>query len=177
MTSAALQTHARSAYGLLIKTGTLLQSPFLLGVRLYWGWQFFQAGRGKLKNLGQVTEFFTGLGIPFPAFNAGLAASTECFGGLLLIAGLASRLTAVPLIITMVVAYITADREAVQTIFSEPDNFVTATPFLFLLASFIIFIFGPGAFSLDRLLSWKFEQPTTRSVETKPDATSTNFAR
>jgi len=28
-----------------------LQSPFLLLVRLYWGWQLIQSGWGKLHNL------------------------------------------------------------------------------------------------------------------------------
>ena len=41
------------------------QSPFLLFVRLYWGWQFMQTGWGKLHNLAQVTQFFTTLGIPY----------------------------------------------------------------------------------------------------------------
>src|ERR1700744_705982 len=50
--------------------GTSLQAPFLLAVRLYWGWQFAQTGWGKLHNLARITEFFRSLGIPFPAFNA-----------------------------------------------------------------------------------------------------------
>lgn len=35
-----------------------LQSPFLLAVRLYWGWQLIQSGWGKLHNLPKVTDFF-----------------------------------------------------------------------------------------------------------------------
>ena len=35
-----------------------LQSPFLLAVRLYWGWQFAQTGWGKLTNIGKVVNFF-----------------------------------------------------------------------------------------------------------------------
>ena len=44
-------------YGLLIGAGTHLQSPFLLAVRLYWGWQFAQTGWAKLSDLGKVTGF------------------------------------------------------------------------------------------------------------------------
>jgi putative oxidoreductase len=36
---------------------SLLRSPFLLLVRLYWGWQLIESGWGKLHNLGKVTEF------------------------------------------------------------------------------------------------------------------------
>ena len=54
-----------------------LQSPLLLAVRLYWGWQFFQTGLGKLMHIPKVMGFFTSLGIPFPAFNAYFVGSLE----------------------------------------------------------------------------------------------------
>jgi putative oxidoreductase len=146
----------RAGYNLLIVGASHLQSPFLLIVRLYWGWAFFQTGKGKLGNHEQVTAFFTSLHIPLPGLNAWMAGATECFGGLLLLVGLASRLTAIPLIVTMVVAYLTADLEVVKNLFNEPDKFTAADPFLFLLAALIVFLFGPGAFSLDRLIAWKF---------------------
>ena len=109
----------RAGYDLLLKGAPFLQSPLLLLIRLYWGWAFFQSGFGKLKDLSAPTQFFTELGIPFPAFNAAMAGTTECVGGLLLLAGLASRLTAIPLIVTMIVAYLTADLDAVKSIFTE----------------------------------------------------------
>lgn len=145
----------RSAYGLLVAGSSSLSHPFLLVIRLYWGWSFFQTGWGKLMTHDQVTEFFTSLGIPLPGLNAWMAGATECFGGLLLLVGLASRLTAIPLIVTMIVAYLTADAEAVRAIFSEPDKFTAADPFLFLLAAVLVFVFGPGAISLDRFIAWQ----------------------
>ena len=51
-------------YKLLIAAASSLQSPFLLLVRLYWGFQMTQTGWGKLHNLAKVAEFFTSLGIP-----------------------------------------------------------------------------------------------------------------
>jgi putative oxidoreductase len=139
-------------YELLVRAASNCQSAFLLAIRLYWGAQFAMTGWGKLHSLSDVSEFFGTLGIPFPMFNATLAGATECFGGALLFLGLASRLTALPLIFTMIIAYATADREAVQAIFSDPDKFVTATPFLFMLAALIVLIFGPGKVSLDYLI-------------------------
>jgi putative oxidoreductase len=56
---------------------------------------------------------------------------------------------------TMVVAYLTAHLDSVKTIWSDSDTFVTQAPFLFLLASLIIFIFGPGRVSIDHLLKKK----------------------
>jgi putative oxidoreductase len=146
-------------YRLLIAAASCCQSPFLLAVRLYWGWQFFGDGRGKLLHLQHIAEYFGhDLHIPFPYFNALLASATECLGGLLLLVGLGSRLVAVPLIFTMVIAYATAEIDKVKHIFSDPDKFVTADPFLYLLASVIVLVFGPGVFSLDWLIALKLRR-------------------
>ena len=56
----------------------------------------------------------------------------------------------------MVVAYLTADWDAAKQIFSEPDKFFAAAPFLHLFACLIVLIFGPGKFSIDHLLARKF---------------------
>ena len=138
--------------GLLTTLGTWTQPVLLLIVRGWWGWSFFLTGKGKLMNLDKTASFFGDLGLPLPKLNAIMAGSTECFGGLLLLLGLGSRLVSVPLIFTMLVAYATADKEAVAAIFSDPDKFTGATPFLFLLACLVVFAFGPGKISLDALL-------------------------
>jgi putative oxidoreductase len=140
-------------YRLLIRTSSSLESPLLLAVRLYWGWQFMQAGWGKLHDIGKVIGFFTDLGIPAPVVNAYFVSALEFAGGLLLLLGLGSRLIALPLVIDMVVAYITADREALFSIISNPDKFTGAAPYTFLFASLLVLIFGPGQFSLDVLVT------------------------
>jgi putative oxidoreductase len=141
-------------YGLLIAVASRLQSPLLLALRLYWGWQFFEDGKGKLLNLQNIAGYFGNtLHIPFPYFNACLASATECIGGLLLLAGLGSRLVSLPLIFTMIIAYLTAEFDKVKHIFSDPDKFVSADPFLYLLACVIVLVFGPGVFSLDWVLA------------------------
>ena len=140
-------------YRSYVKLISSLQSPFLLIIRLYWGWQFFLTGKGKLLNLDRTAGFFASLHIPMPKLNAVLAGGTECFGGLLLLLGLGSRIITVPLIFTMVVAYLSADSDKVQNIFSNPDAFVSAAPFQFLLTAVIVWIFGPGVFSVDALIA------------------------
>ena len=140
-------------YRLYVKLISTLQSPFLLIIRLYWGWQFFLTGKGKLMNLDRTAGFFANLHIPMPKLNAVLAGSTECFGGLLLLLGLGSRIVTVPLIFTMIIAYLTADSDKVQNIFSNPDAFVSAAPFQFMLTALIVWIFGPGLFSLDAIIA------------------------
>lgn len=131
-----------------------LQSPLLLAVRLYWGWQFFQTGLGKLMNIDKTVDFFTNLGIPFPGLNAYLVGSLECVGGAFLFLGLGSRIIALPLTFNMLVAYLTADREALLSIFSDPGKFYAADPFTFFFASLLILVFGPGKISLDAAINY-----------------------
>jgi len=150
---ATLRHLAAKFYALFCSAASSLQSPFLLAVRLYWGWQLAQSGWGKLHNLDGVTSFFASLNIPFPSFNAHLTACIEFFGGSLFALGILSRPVSLVLVVTLSVAYITADREALMSVFSNPDKFYKADPYTFLFAALIVLIFGPGRFALDTLLA------------------------
>ena len=129
-----------------------LQSPMLLAVRLYWGWQFAQTGWGKLHSIAKITGFFTTLNIPFPAFNAHFVAGLEFLGGILLILGLGTRFVGLLLAANMLVAYWTADHEALTSVFSDPGKFYVADPYTFLFAALMVLVFGAGFLSLDALL-------------------------
>jgi putative oxidoreductase len=139
----------RRLYTLFASIADGARSPFLLLVRLYWGWQFTQTGWGKLHHLTQVTEFFTSLGLPAPGATAIFVACVEFFGGLLLIAGLGSRLAGLVLTGNMLVAYITADREALLSVISNPGKFYSADPYTFLFAALLVLILGSGWFAAD----------------------------
>jgi putative oxidoreductase len=146
----------QKAYRLLINLGNALRHPLLLVMRLFWGWQLFLTGKGKLMNLDKTAGFFESLHIPMPKLNALMAGSVECFGGLLLLLGLGSRLVSIPVAFTMIIAYVTADREAIMGIFTDPDKFTGAAPFLFLLTAIVMLAFGPGCLSLDAIIGRKF---------------------
>lgn len=79
-----------------------------LGLRLYLAPVLMQAGYNKLSNFSDTAAWFGnpdwGLSLPFPEVMVALAAGTEFFGGALLIVGLATRLIAIPLAFTMLVA-------------------------------------------------------------------------
>ena len=141
----------KRVYALFVIMANYLQSPLLLAIRIYFFWQLYLTGKGKLEHLDKVTQFFTSLGIPFPGLNAVFIGSLECFGGLLLIAGLFSRPIALMIFVSMTVAYVTADMEALSSIISDPDKFVKADPFAYWLSALIILAFGAGLFSLDAL--------------------------
>jgi putative oxidoreductase len=140
-------------YAVFLRVMNTLQSPFLLLIRLYWGFQISQNGWGKLHNLPHVTEFFQSLGLPAPGFTATFVSSFEFIAGILLMVGLFSRIAALGLFIDMTTAYITSDREAFKAFFSDPNKFVAADPFIFWFFALIILIFGPGKFALDTLIA------------------------
>jgi len=155
----------QKAYSLLVRSANSLQSAFLLFVRLYWGWQFAVDGWGKLHHLPKVIEYFGSLGLPAPGSTALFVSILELVGGVLLALGLGSRLIALLLTANMTVAYITGDREALLSIFSNPDKFSAAAPFTYLMASLIVLVFGPGRFSLD----WLIEHLWPRDSPHRPD--------
>jgi putative oxidoreductase len=140
--------------------GRFCQSLLLLLIRIYFFWQLFKIGRAKLEHIDTVIGYFTKLGIPYPDINAWVVGATECFGSILILAGLASRLTAIPVTIAMAVAYWLGDQDAVLNIWGHPDKFVKAAPFPFFLAAVIVLCFGPGWFSLDAILGRLFRRKT-----------------
>jgi putative oxidoreductase len=138
--------------------GRFCQSVLLLLIRIYFFWQLFKVGLAKLENIATPIGFFTKLGIPYPEINAWVVGCTECFGGILIVAGLASRLAAIPVTISMAVAYWVADRNAVLNIWGHPDKFISAPEFPFFLAGLIVLCFGPGWFSLDAIFGRLFRR-------------------
>src|SRR5271156_592751 len=153
-------------YDLFVRVASSLQSPFLAVVRVYWGWQIAQNGWGKLHNLAHVAEFFASLGLPAPGPTAAFVATFEFVGGILLAIGLLSRIAALGLVIDMTMAYITADREAFFSFFTDPGKFYNADPFVFLFVGLLILIFGPGKISVDALLERIFRKRELRGGTT-----------
>jgi putative oxidoreductase len=147
-----LFSRVRILYGRFFALVSYLQSPFLLFVRVYWGWQLIESGWGKLHHLSNVTEYFASLGLPMPAQMAVAISCVELLGGIFLALGLLSRLTALVLTVNLFMAYVMGDREALFSIFSDPDKFYAAAPYTFLIASLIVLIFGAGKISADTLI-------------------------
>lgn len=117
--------------------------------RLTVGLVFIGTGWGKLHTLPDVTEFFASLHIPAPGLNARLAASTEFFGGLLVLVGLATRLASLPLMFTMVVAILTAKRPELDGL----TSLVGFEEWSYLVFFVWLAVAGPGPVSLDRFVA------------------------
>jgi putative oxidoreductase len=122
-------------------------APPLLA-RLVIGAIFIPTGWGKLHNLPDIVSFFRQLGIPYPELQAPLASTVEFVGGTLVLFGLATRLMSAPLIVTMVVAIVTAvwpQLDSWREIFGKEELHYIA-----LLAYLVVA--GPGPLSLDALV-------------------------
>jgi putative oxidoreductase len=123
--------------------------------RLTVGVTFVLTGWGKLRSLPDVTEFFASLHIPAPHFNAVLAASAEFFCGGALLLGLFTRLAAVPLIFTMIVAIVTA--KILPGKVEGLSDFLGLEEWTYIVIFIWLAIVGPGAISIDRLLTRYFK--------------------
>ena len=87
------------------------QDVALLGMRLILAYVFYQTAMEKWSDMDATISWFGnkewGLGMPFPALNAYLAATVELLGAILLVVGLGARHISVPLIFVMIVALVT----------------------------------------------------------------------
>jgi putative oxidoreductase len=128
-------------------------APPLLA-RLVIGVVFTHSGWGKLHNLEQVTRFFASLGVPFPELQAPFVACVELVCGALVLAGFATRLAAVPLIGTMVVALATALAEKISGV----NALFGLAEFLYVALLVQLAVGGAGAVSLDRLVANALER-------------------
>ena len=124
------------------------QSLSLLLARLTVAYGFYGPATTKWSDINSVAEWFGSLGIPLPALNAYLAATTELVGVLLLTLGLFTRIISIPLIIVMIVAITTVH---LGNGFSAGDNGYEI-PLYYMLFLALFASFGAGKFSLDHLL-------------------------
>lgn len=123
-----------------------------LVARITVGYVFMLTGWGKLQSLDRVTEYFASLGIPAPHILTPFVAGLECFGGLFLILGVLTRISAGGLAVTMIIAIITAKLEDIDSLhrllgFEETLSLVIFT---------WLAISGAGKASIDYLIERRF---------------------
>ncbi len=128
-----------------------LDSVPLLIARVSVGWVMAESGWGKLGKIPDVVKFFRELGIPAPEIQAPMAAISELSFGCMLMIGLFTRISAIPLMIIMTVAIITAKRDDIKT----ASDLLGMSEFLFISLLLILLVRGGGAWSCDRVLVWK----------------------
>jgi putative oxidoreductase len=139
-------------YKLIVTHLAKLKDLHLLAVRLILAYGFYNPAIMKWQNINSITDWFAGMGIPFPALNAYMAASTEMAGVVLLTLGLASRIISIPLIVVMIVAIATVH---LGNGF-EAGNNGFEIPIYYILLLLVILIYGAGKLSVDSIIKNKF---------------------
>ncbi len=136
----------------------------ILLLRLMAGGVFLWEGILKFVFVNQGAGRFTKLGFPFPELTAGAVGTLEIVGGVLLLAGLATRLIAIPFIIEMIVAMLST--KITMYLGTSPLPLPASPPqigmwavlheirseYAQLATCLFLLINGPGRLSLDALL-------------------------
>ena len=140
----SISTKYYSLVGHLEKSAAV---PLLL-LRLVLAYGFYGPAKMNWKDINSVIDWFGSIGIPAPVFNAYLAACTEMLGVVLLVLGLGTRLIAIQLVITMLVA--------IKTVhwangFEAADNGFEI-PLYYTIMLLTLLVYGPGKWSVDYLI-------------------------
>jgi putative oxidoreductase len=133
----------------------------LLG-RLGVGLLFLSTGWGKVHSLAKVTSFFQSLGIPAPGLNAIVVSFSELVCGTALVLGVLTRLATIPLIVSMIVAILTAKRADLHGLF----DLVGFDEFTYLVVLAMLAVLGPGSWSVDRVLAKRLDSLGRGDVNT-----------
>ncbi len=129
-----------------------LRGVALLLGRLAVGLVFLSTGWGKVHNVEKVTEFFVSLHIPAPGLNAVVVGWTELLCGAALVLGVFTRLATFPLIMSMIVAILTAKRGDIHGFL----DVVAFEEFTYVIVMTMLAILGPGPIAVDHLLARKY---------------------
>lgn len=144
--------HQPDAAALLLRVGVGV-------IGIYHGAQkLFGAFNGS--GIEGFAGYLASMGVPLPTLNAYAAGSVEFFGGLLILLGLATRLTAIPFAFTFVVAVWATSGNGF-----DARNGGFEFPLLILLTSLVLIATGPGRWSLDAIAWPRIFQPTEPRVQ------------
>lgn len=125
-------------------------SVLLLLLRIFFGVMFFIHGLDKMMNFSQLSVTFPNI-MGFGSYmSLMLAIFAEFCCSLFLIAGLLLRITLIPMIISMGVAFFDIHDAML------PDGELAL---IYLIVFIILYLVGPGRYSLDYLIDIKFRKP------------------
>lgn len=129
-----------------------LEPPFALALRLWVGWQFVKSGWLKLTTFENTLYLFNEeYRVPLlpPELAAVMGTGGELVFGALVMAGLAGRLSAIGLSVVNLMAVVSY----AHVLFAEGFEAALAQHYLWALMLMVIVVYGPGSWSLDRLIA------------------------
>jgi putative oxidoreductase len=119
-----------------------------LAGRIIVGWVFLWSGWQKLHILPRMIENFREWGIPAPEIMAPFASGVELVAGALLLVGLLTRFSAVPMMIVMAVAIASAKASQIDSL----ETFLGFEEVSYFVMFAWLAIAGPGPVSLDHVV-------------------------
>ena len=123
-------------------------------IRLMVGAVFLSEGLQKFLFAGELgAGRFAKIGLPIPDILGPFVGVMEILCGILILAGLATRLASVPIIAIMLVAIATTKGEVLQNEGFWPMMHGSRTDWAMLLGAIFLLIKGGGRWSLDQKLS------------------------
>lgn len=140
---------------LLVETSPFLVDVAILIARVFIGVCFVIHGLGKLGlvgtgNMAGFVGWLKSLGVPFAEVQARMAMAAEIGGGVLITLGLFERVGLVLCFFTMIVAVVLGHKGAGYLITNNPPGNEYALNLAAICV--VMFLLGPGAFSLDAIL-------------------------
>lgn len=146
-----LATLARP-YAALVRALDLLASFFALYLRVWVSWVFLKSGMLKLESWDSTLALFKDeYRVPLlpPALAAYVGTFGELFFPILVILGLAGRLSAIGLFAVNAMAVISY----AHVLLAEGSEALARQHYLWGLALLVIVFYGPGALSVDKFLA------------------------
>ena len=126
-------------------------SVLIFALRLFFGVLFFVHGIDKMMNFDQLSVNFPSV-LGFGSYmSLMLAIFSEFCCSIFLIAGLLERIVLIPMIISMGVAFF----DVHDAILPEGE-----LALIYLVTFFILFLIGPGRYSLDYLIDKRIQKET-----------------
>lgn len=146
---------------MLRKAPSTLRSTLL--IRLAVGLIFFTQGVLKYTDANLGVNRFARIGFPYPSFTAHFVGAFEIVCGALVLAGLVTRVAAVPLLVVISTAITTTK---IPELFRTTQGFWfmvsdARTDFAMLCSLLFLIVAGPGSWSADSKI-WKMRESVPR---------------
>ena len=136
-----------------LKRYTAAFAPYTLTIlRFLVGFTFLMHGLPKIPGLGAFSAYLPTIGVPLPSFFAVIVAALEVGGGLLLIAGFATRWVSIFYVIEMIVTILRVKLPNVG--FIAPTNLGAGAELdlLLLACALVLLAHGSGPLSVEHNL-------------------------
>ena len=131
-------------------------SVLIMALRMFFGVLFFVHGMDKMMNFEQLSRSFPSV-FGFGSYmSLMLAIFCEFCCSIFLIAGLLQRLILIPMIISMGVAFF----DVHDAILPEGE-----LSLIYMIVFFVLFLTGPGRYSLDYLIDTRIQQQKALSSQ------------